>query len=256
MEEDKKNYREVFLPGDEVGGENQKSGYGTYREDGKIYSSHVGVRTGRNEFVNIIPLGGKYNPRPGDQVIAYIEEIGPTYWMTNINSPYPAPLHVNDTPWKVNFGDTAKYLEINDVIIAVISSVDEIKHVQISMKEHGHRRVNSGSIVEITPSKVPRVIGKGGSMISLIKNTANCRLFVGQNGRIWIDGEEEAIELAIRAIEMIERESHSFGLTEKVNTFLEEEAAKIFPQTEKTGEEEKEDVEESAEAEDAAEEEE
>ncbi|MCK4717576.1 MAG: RNA-binding protein [Thermoplasmata archaeon] len=212
--------REVFLPGDEVGGGDLRAGAGTYSSDGKIFASQIGIKSIRSNFVNIIPMGGAYVPRIGDQVIAYVTEMGPTYWLTDIKSPYPAPLHVNDTPWKVDFGDTGKYLKVGDAIIVVISEVDEIRHVQISMREHGHRRLNTGLLMEMTPSKVPRVIGKSGSMISLIKDGANCRMFVGQNGRIWVDGEEDSMELALQALDMIEKHAHSSGLTDRVKTLL------------------------------------
>ena len=212
--------REICLPGDEVGSGELKAGSGTYRDGDKIYASTVGIRTVRSSFVNIIPLVGKYLPNVGDQIIGYITDVGPTYWLLDINSPYPAPLHVNDTPWKVDFGDTSKYLETDNAVIVTISNVDEIKHVQVSMREHGHRKMNTGSIVEISPSRVPRVIGRGGSMINLLKKGTRCRIFVGQNGRIWIDGEPEDMELAIKAVEMIDRESQSFGLTERIKEFL------------------------------------
>ncbi|MDG6220119.1 MAG: exosome complex RNA-binding protein Rrp4 [Candidatus Thermoplasmatota archaeon] len=232
--------KEVFLPGDEIAsGGGLKAGSGTYRKGDKIYASQIGMKSIRSNFVNIISLGGKYMPRVGDQVVGYITDVGPTYWMVDINAPYPAPLHVNETPWKVDFGDTGKYLNVRDAIIAVVSQVDEIKHLSVSMKEHGHRRLNTGSIYEMPPSKVPRVIGKGGSMISLIKSMANCRMFVGQNGRIWIDGDDPSIEVVLSTLSMIEREAHQSGLTEKVKKFLEENAPPMPEQT--GGQEEAED---------------
>jgi exosome complex component RRP4 len=59
-------------------------------------------------------------------------------------------------------------------------------------------------------------------MIQMLKNQTGCRIYVGQNGRIWIDGELENIVLAVKAIRMIEDEAHSLGLTEKVKQFLEQ----------------------------------
>jgi len=71
----------------------------------------------------------------------------------------------------------------------------------------------------ITPSKVPRLIGKQGSMIELIKNKTNCQIIVGQNGVVWIKGEQEG--LAAKAILTIENESHISGLTDKITAMLE-----------------------------------
>ena len=76
-------------------------------------------------------------------------------------------------------------------------------------------------MVTISHSKVPRVIGRNGSMIQMIKNFTNCRIIVGQNGRIWVDGEPEAIENAVKAIRLIEDEAQSIGLTDRLRVFLE-----------------------------------
>jgi exosome complex component RRP4 len=77
-------------------------------------------------------------------------------------------------------------------------------------------------VIEVSPSKVPRVIGKNGSMIQMLENMTGCRVYVGQNGRIWIDGDLENIVRAVQAIRMIEDEAHSSGLTEKIKSFLEQ----------------------------------
>jgi exosome complex component RRP4 len=74
--------------------------------------------------------------------------------------------------------------------------------------------------------KVPRVIGKNGSMIQILKNSTGCRIYVGQNGRIWIDGELDDIMRAVRAVKLIEEEAHNLGLTEKVKKYLEESSRK------------------------------
>jgi exosome complex component RRP4 len=77
-------------------------------------------------------------------------------------------------------------------------------------------------VIEVSPSKVPRVIGRNGSMIQMLKNETGCRIYVGQNGRIWIDGDLDNIVKAIQAVKMIEEEAHGLGLTEKVKRFLEQ----------------------------------
>lgn len=212
--------REIVLPG-ELLGEGLKAGIGTYKEGNNVYASQVGIKNIRSGYANVIPINGRYMPKVGDQVIGIITDVGPTYWMVDINSPYPAPLHVNEVPWKVDFGDTARYLNIGDTVLVTVSNVDEVKHVQVSMLTQGQRRINTGFLVEVTPSKVPRMIGKGGSMIAMLKNLTHCRMFVGQNGRIWIDGEPDAMVVAAEAVELIEREAHAFGLTERVKEFLE-----------------------------------
>jgi exosome complex component RRP4 len=218
--------RELVLPGEELEVKNLKPGMGTYYENGKIYASLLGIKRERAGYINVIPLAGKYLPKVDDIVVGMVIDIGPSFWLIEINSPYPATLHVNEVLWRVEFGDTAKYLNVQDMVLAKVLMVDETKRVQVSMKDSSLRKLTEGQIVEISPSKVPRVIGKKGSMISMIKNYTGCRMFVGQNGRIWISGKMEGMLNAVQAIKMIERESQVHGLTDAVEAFLKESKTK------------------------------
>jgi exosome complex component RRP4 len=213
--------RELVIPGDFLSEEDLKSGMGTYSDSQRTYASQLGVKNIRAGYINVVPLGGRYIPRSGDYVIGNIMDIGPSNWLVDIRAPYPAPLHVNDVPWRVEFGDTARFLSVGNTILAKIQNVDEIKRVHVTMNDHDLRKLTGGLITEISHSKVPRVIGKGGSMITLIKRYTKCRMFVGQNGRIWIDGNAEDIMVAVRAIEKIEAEAQILGLTDSIKTFLE-----------------------------------
>jgi exosome complex component RRP4 len=220
------------MPGDLLEGEKLKPGAGTYVSDGKIFAALLGIKSVKSNYVNIIPLSGRYIPAVGDSVIGKVEDIGPSNWLIDINSPYPAPLHVNEVPWRVEFGDTARYMNVGDVILAKVLMVDETMRVQVTMKDQGLRKLQGGQIIEVSPSKVPRVIGKSGSMIQMIKGYTNCRIFVGQNGRIWLDGEVDNIVHAIKAIQMIEQDAHSHGLTERVKAYLEQVSGQSAPRTE------------------------
>lgn len=215
-----RNTREIVVPGDVLDDTGMDSGNNTYVLDGKIYAGVLGVKNVFHDSVSVIPLGGRYMPSTGDTVIGVIEDIGPSNWLVNINAPYPAPLHVNEVPWKVEFGDTSKYLNIGNVVMLKILMVDESKKIQVTMKDSGLRRIEGGQLVEMPHSKVSRVIGKSGSMIQMIKNLTDCRIFVGQNGRIWVDGDEENADVAVEAIKMIEREAQSSNLTERVENFI------------------------------------
>ena len=214
--------RELVIPGDFLSEKDLKSGMGTYTEEDRTYASQLGVKNIRAGYINVVPLSGRYIPRPGDYVIGNIIDIGPSNWLVNIKAPYPAPLHVNDVPWRVEFGDTARFLSVGDTLLAKIQNVDEIKRVHVTMNDHDLRKLTGGLITEISHSKVPRVIGKGGSMITLIKRYTKCRMFVGQNGRIWIDGDPGDIMVAVEAIEKIDAEAQIVGLTDSIGAFLEE----------------------------------
>jgi len=221
--------REVFVPGDLLDDSGLRSGSGTYVLDGKIYASRLGVKNVFSGTVNIIPLRGRYIPTPGDMVLGTIVDIGPSNWLVDINSPYPAPLHVNEVPWKVEFGDTSRFLKIGDTVMVKILMVDESMKIQVTMNDSGLRKLEGGQVAEIAHSKVSRVIGKSGSMIQMIKNMTDCRIFVGQNGRIWVDGDTESTTVAVDAIKIIEKEAQTSNLTERVRDFIE---SKIKPEEE------------------------
>ena len=57
-------------------------------------------------------------------------------------------------------------------------------------------------------------------MLATLKKYTNCWIFVGQNGRIWIKGEDEKVNLLIKAIRKIEKEAHTFGLTQRIIKML------------------------------------
>jgi exosome complex component RRP4 len=56
----------------------------------------------------------------------------------------------------------------------------------------------------------------------MIKKATDANITVGQNGVIWLAAEDPKSELiAAQAIQKIESESHTSGLTETIKSFLE-----------------------------------
>jgi exosome complex component RRP4 len=137
-------------------------------------------------------------------------------------------------PWKVEFGDTSRYLNMGQVVLLKVLSVDESKKINVTMKDSGLRRLEGGRLVKISHSKVSRIIGKSGSMISMLKNMTDCRITVGQNGMIWIDGDDRNADVAAQAVKMIEAKAQASNLTDRVREFIESE----LPQEEDEYEEE------------------
>jgi exosome complex component RRP4 len=222
----KENTREIVVPGDLLAISSKRAGPGTYSQGGKIFAAQLGIKTVRPDSISVVPLAGRYLPVTGDLVVGKIVDVGASNWLVDINSPYPSPLHVNEVPWRVEFGETRKFMQVGDIVLLKIVAVDELKRISVSMQDHGLRKLTGGMVIEVSPSKVPRVIGKNGSMIQMLKNETACRIYVGQNGRIWIDGELDNIVRAVQAIKMIEDEAHNLGLTEKVKEFLEKSSNK------------------------------
>jgi len=212
--------REIVLPGQEIPLKGLRPGQGVVVEKGRAYSMYLGVKSVKDGVVSVTPLGGRYLPKLGDKVVGKIMDIGPTYWLVDINAPYVAPLHVNDVPWRVKEGELQRYLDIGDLVYVKVSRVSEVGQTWVTMKERGLRPLRGGFLIHVVPTKVPRIIGKGASMIKLIQEGTKCKIVVGMNGRIWIDCDPEKTMLVIRVIRMIEREAHTLGLTERVKKML------------------------------------
>ena len=113
-------------------------------------------------------------------------------------------------------------MNIGDMIIAKIIGINK-RGVDLSIKSKGLGKIDDGLIIKINPNKVPRVIGKEGSMINLIKNKTKTNITVGQNGYIWIKGDLDGENKAEKAIKMVSDEAITEGLTEKIEKFLGEE---------------------------------
>jgi exosome complex component RRP4 len=220
--------REIVIPSQLLGdAKGNKAGRGTFILDGKIYSERLGVLSNKSGYINVIPLKGRYDPIEGDFVIGTVEEALSSSWLVDINAPSPALLHVNEVPWDVEFGETEKYLNHGDSIMAKILQVDVLKKIQITLNDRNLYKIKGGHIIYVEPTKVPRIIGKKGSMIALLKKYTRCRIFVGQNGRIWIDGEYEGIIKVLNAIKKIENEALSYGLTNRIESFLKKDAKDV-----------------------------
>jgi exosome complex component RRP4 len=216
-----KRIRDVVFPSQLLGDvKKYRAGEGTFVEDGRIYAKRIGIKNIKEGIISVSPLKGNYEPHAGDVVIGIIEEVSTSTWLVDINAIYPALLHVNEVPWRIEFGDTARYLNYGDVVMAKVLSSSEPDKLQITLKERGLYKINTGTIIEVEPTKVPRVIGRNGSMITLLKKLTNCRILVGKNGRIWVDGEVEGIQKIEKAIRLIERDAHTYGLTERVTALL------------------------------------
>jgi len=129
--------------------------------------------------------------------------------------------------------DLTQYFALGDYVLTKITNVTSQKLVDVSMKGPGLRKLHGGRIIEVNPHKVPRVIGKEGSMVVMIKQATGCNILVGQNGWIWIDGEPEQEVIAEKAIMKINSEAHLSGLTDRIKEFLEKETKKKITQGEK-----------------------
>lgn len=215
-------YRDVVIPGEKIEQiKGKKLGKGVYAEGESVYSQLTGIPRINETEISVIPLSGVYIPNLGDRVIGIIESVEISGWMVDVNSPYNSFLPVSeavDEFFDMARTDISKFFDVNDIIFCKVSKVTKNKTVQVSLRDPMARKLHGGVIIKVTPSKIPRIIGKAGSMISLIKTKTQCDIFTGQNGVIWLRGENKA--KAIEAILTIEKESQATGLTEKITSML------------------------------------
>ena len=222
--------RQLVTPGDLIAEGEYTAGENTYMENNKIYASRVGIVEYETKKVDVVALKAFYIPRPGDIVIGTITEVGFNGWTVDINSPYIALLRASDVlsrPFKPQKDDLPQVLDAGDLVVAKIVSYDRTHDPQLTVAEPGLGKITRGQILKITPTKIPRVIGKKGSMISMIKQETGCNIILGLNGVVLVTGKAlEDEELAVRAILKIEQESHTSGLTDRVTQMLKEEKSK------------------------------
>ncbi len=211
---------ELLAEGDYLAGEN------TYTEENKIYASRIGLVDSDNKKVNVVALKAFYVPKIGDIIIGTVIEVGFNGWTVNIQAPYTALLRASDVlsrPFKPQNDELSQVLNAGDLIVAKIASYDRAHDPQLTVGEPGLGKITRGQIMKVTPTKIPRVIGRKGSMISMIKQETGCQIILGVNGVILVTGKTpEDEELAIKAIQKIEEESHTSGLTDRITQLLKE----------------------------------
>ncbi len=223
--------RKLVLPGDFIG--EGRAGHGAYEEDGKVFSKFIGLAEEKNDMRFVIPLSGIYSPKRGDGVIGKIEDVIFSKWIADINSPYEAVLPISEATDEfidMTKTDLTKYFTYGDLIFAEISSVSKTKNVQLSMMDRKCRKLRGGRLISVTPTKVPRIIGKAGSMVEMIKDITKTQIVVGQNGLVWVKGDNE--DIAIEAVTEIEKKSHVHGLTDRIKAMLEEKMTERYGKSE------------------------
>jgi len=220
--------REIVIPGQLLADGRYRSSMGTYEKEGKVFSAVVGLAELRGNTVKVVPLQGVYIPREGDFVIGTITIVAGNNWKIDIGGPYIASLHANNALRRPYDDDISRYMDIGDVVAAEVTAFDRNTGPFLSMKGRGLRKLDGGMLVKISPAKIPRVIGRRGSMINMIKDLLRIQTFVGQNGVIWIRSHDvERQRLAVKAFKMIEAEAHTSKLTDRVNEMLKNELAEL-----------------------------
>ena len=228
------NENDLVLPGDLLAEEDIYPGRGTFKEEGKIYSKLLGLVSLRNKRINVTPLKSKYLPKRGDMVLGKVTNIRFSMLDIDINSPYSGFVSSSEL-----FGrdkkDLTKYFNIGDTLFLKVLDVDEIKKAKLGVKNRRFNKLRGGLIVKIAPTKVPRLIGKKGSMINAIKEKTECKIMVGQNGLVWVKGDEKMQEITKNIIKEVEKKAHTKGLTDYIKNKLSLIIDGKLPEPQRTG---------------------
>ncbi len=204
--------REVVIPGDVLG--EAKPGrlpFGVFREGDKLYSALYGLIE-PEKGLRITPLNGRYMPREGDVVIGIILSARHSGYTVDINSPYVGHLSVPR-----HSSVKLPRLSPGDVVSVKVVSKNETGDVLLESP----RRLVKGKLIEVKPTKIPRIFGKSGSMLDLIRSVTNVQIIIGRNGRIWLRGDADSILKAEKAIRFIEENAHMYGVTDAIKKMLE-----------------------------------
>ena len=227
------NDRSMVTPGEVIAEGDYSIGANVYRQEKKVLSQVIGLVSVRDNHISVVSLKGKYIPRVGDLVIGKVTDVSLNSWTVDILSPYPGILKPSsslDRRFDPVKDQTRKILDVGDVVVAKIFSFDRTRDPTLTLRNDNRSqsgpylgKLTGGRVIKVSPSKIPRLIGRRGSMISTIKQYTNSRMIVGQNGCVWFKGNSFEDEyLVLQAIEKIDREAHTTGLTDRVKDFLEE----------------------------------
>ena len=207
---------EVVLPGQLLSDNGKRSGEGTYSIGGKVYAAQIGFGIVKNNKVTVIPFKGAYKPAPGDRVIGIVSDVKPNGFEVDLGRHLTGIIRVPDRAEVKSMN-----LKVGDVIYVKVreSGLSGV----ILERSTRIKKFESGLLIQIHPVKIPRLIGKKGSMISMVKKLTGCDIVTGKNGLIVINGPSPKHEFAaMKAIQLIDQEAHTSGLTERVEKLIKE----------------------------------
>lgn len=221
MQDDKR----YVIPGDVITTGPYRPDQNVTLDGNRIIATVIGISEISDDSVRVIPLTGMYIPKSNDLVIGKVVSHTSLSWEVDINSCYVGILPAIDVfgrDFSAHADELASKLGKGDLIAARIVNFDRTRDPLITIADRELGKIESGTLIKISPSKVPRLIGKHGSMIQTIETATNAVITIGQNGFVVVSCENSnGLLKAIGAIRMIEAQAHMANLTDKVKEMLE-----------------------------------
>lgn len=197
--------KEIVLPGSLLTDNNYKLGRGTYKENGKIYSSITGLVYFESEQIKVIPLKDTYSPNYGDLVIGRVTGSSYSSWSIAINSTYHGFLPTTEL-YDKNEPNINNIINIKDMLLLRVANVDEINRVKLTLRSRGLGKFNQGTIIKVKQPTIHFLSEENAFLTTMIQEYTYTDVIIGKNGLIWINGLKENIERIIEIIELIEKE--------------------------------------------------
>lgn len=216
--------RKYVIPGDKIVDGNFRPSMNVIRVGNSIFSTRIGIAETGRDGIKVIPLSGVYIPRVNDVVIGKIVDRSSLSWDVDINSCFSAHLPAQDVfgrDFSPARDDMNRELATGDLITARIIAFDRTRDPMLTIQDRDLGKIHRGESVKISATRVPRLIGKRGSMIQTIEQATQTRVLIGQNGIVVVTGRTvDGIELAVKAIRMVEEEAHTSNLTQRIKVLL------------------------------------
>jgi len=217
--------RKYVIPGDVITTGPYRPEQNVTLAGDKITATAIGISEIYDDGVRVIPLTGKYFPKINDLVIGKVASHTSLSWELDINSAYVGFLPAQDVfgrDFSAHADELATKLVAGDLVAARIANFDRTRDPLVTIADRDLGRIDSGELIAISPSKVPRLIGKRGTMIQAIEEATNAGVTIGQNGWVVVAGEDpNGLLKAKKAIQMIDEQAHLANLTDKVKEMLE-----------------------------------
>ena len=219
------NKRKQVIPGDVITTGPYRPEQNVILEGNKIISTTIGISEIYDDSAKVISLTGKYLPKINDLVIGKVISHSSLSWELDINSCYVGFLPAQDVfgrDFSAHADELTSKLKSGDLVAARIANSDRTRDPLITIADRDLGKIDSGDLVKISPSKVPRLIGKKGTMIQTIENATDAAITIGQNGWVVVSCENpEGLLKAKKAIQMVNEQAHVANLTDQVKEMLE-----------------------------------
>jgi len=219
------NRRKYVIPGDVITTGPFRPEQNVILEGNKIISTMIGVTEIYDDSVKVISLTGKYIPKINDLVIGKVISHTSLSWELYINSCYVGFLPAQDVfgrDFSAHADELTSKLKAGDLVAARIANFDRTRDPLVTIADRDLGKIESGDLVKISPSKVPRLIGKRGAMIQAIETATGAIITIGQNGWVVVSCENpEGLLKAKKAIQMVNEKAHVANLADQVKEMLE-----------------------------------